>query len=112
MVTLAYIAVAVFSIVVLYLSAFVTYHIVRSDSYDQKQKFWIVLLSWLVPVIWPTICIRFLSDDASLQKKPGVPLLEFIFLSGILASSSQPSNDEHIQDIPVDISSGADGSDT
>ena len=80
-------------LLVIYSAAFVTYHVSRSDSLEPSQKRAIYLFAWFVPLIGPAITVAALGDDfARRKKRPGIPLLSYIFLAAVFAPSQDHEN--------------------
>lgn len=99
----------ILAMLIIYSAAFVTYHVSRSDSLEVGQKRAIYLFVWLVPLIGPVITVAALGDDFVRQrKKPGIPLLSYIFLGAVL-SSAQENGDETAHTGGSDATGGSDG---
>tara|TARA_R100000322_G_C5278023_1_gene148936 strand:+ start:62 stop:397 length:336 start_codon:yes stop_codon:yes gene_type:complete len=99
----------ILAVLIIYSAAFMTYHVSRSDSLEASQKRAIYLFVWLVPLIGPGITVAAVGDDFARQrKKPGVPLLSYIFLGAVL-SSVQDSRDESANIGGSDSTGGSDG---
>jgi hypothetical protein len=83
-----------------YMAAFVTYHISRSELFDRKQKILIVGFAWIVPIVGPAIVVAAFNEEIGRRKKGGVPLLEYLFLSATVGAMQGTSTDqEHIETI-------------
>jgi len=96
-------------IMAIYSSGFVTYHVWRSDSLEPSQKRAIYLFVWIVPLIGPAISVAALGDDFARQKrKPGIPLLSYIFLAAVF-SSAQDQNHQSNHGGGTDSTGGTDG---
>ncbi len=86
---------AFIAILMIYLSSMVTYLTIRSDCFEKKQKSYIVALAWFIPVIGPAIILSVLNQDKPLVKKPGIPLLDFIFLAAVINQNSSAESGSH-----------------
>ncbi|MAZ66154.1 MAG: hypothetical protein CMF25_03505 [Kangiellaceae bacterium] len=89
---LIYMFVSLLVMIVVYMAALVTYHTIRSDSFETQQKALIIALAWLIPIIGPGLIISVLSEDKPIIRKPGVPLIDFIFLSWAFTQDSSHSD--------------------
>jgi hypothetical protein len=99
-----------FLFVIVYMASMVTYHTARSDYFDQKQKIIICVFSWLIPIIGPTIVLSILATEKPLISKPGIPLLQFIFLAAVIGQSQSSSGSSSDHEVP-DHATGSAGSD-
>ena len=103
--------IVVVAILTLYLSSMVMYHTFRSDYFEKQQKWMICGVAWFLPVIGPAIILTVLNQDKPLVKKPGVPLLDFIFLTAVISQNSHAESRGH--DVSShDIDAGFGGGDT
>ena len=84
-----YTLVFLFVFLVVYMALFISYHVVRSEYFSKKQKTAIIAIAWVVPVLGPAFILRVLLDDKAIERKHGVPLFDFIFLTAVLTNSSQ-----------------------
>ncbi|MES9858594.1 MAG: hypothetical protein ABW166_18610 [Sedimenticola sp.] len=71
-----------------YGAALVSYHTVRSDFFEKKQKIIIISIAWLVPVLGPAFILTILSQDKP-KYSTYVPLLDFLFLSAVFTQSNE-----------------------
>ena len=55
------------------------------DGWVEKiQKITIIFIAWLVPIVGPIIILAVLNEDKVIIKyRPGIPLLDYIFLSAV-----------------------------
>ncbi len=96
-------------VMIIYSSAFVTYHVWRSDSLESSQKRAIYVFVWIVPLIGPAISVAALGDDFARQKrKPGIPLFSYIFLAAVF-SSDQDQNHQSNHSGGTESTGGTDG---
>ncbi len=73
---------------VLYASLFVTYHTLKSDFFEKRQKTYIICLAWLFPIIGPTFIFGVLLQDKPIRwKRGGSILLDYLFLSWIFSKA-------------------------
>jgi hypothetical protein len=79
---------------IVYLSMFVTYHVVESDLFDQKQLYVIFALIWFIPVLGPLVILSIIWQDIKCAKKSKVPLLGYMFLASVLSSSNEANGGE------------------
>lgn len=73
---------------VLYTSGFITYHMIKSDYFDRKQKVILIAVAWLIPVIGPALIFSLLAEDKTIKKKGDFHLLDHIFLTAVLTQNS------------------------
>jgi hypothetical protein len=88
-----------FVVGVVYLSALVTYHAVLSEYFSDKQKAGIIAIAWLLPLLGPIFCLWALADDIAHRTRPGVPLLDFLFLSWVFARASSSGGESAACDV-------------
>lgn len=106
------ITICVLIFIAVYGAAFVTYHTAQSDYFETNQKYMIIALAWLLPIIGPAIVFRVLSEDKPIKPRPGVPLLDFIFLSAVFTQEHESSvGNNEASDTSTEITHGG-GDDT
>lgn len=106
------ILIAAILILVAYLSVLVSYHTMRSEYFGTKQKLAILIIAWVIPVIGPAIILSVLLQDNPLPKKPGIPLLNFIFLTWAFSKSSEADAPSSSGDVSTSFNTGPDAGDT
>ncbi len=89
---LMYGLVAIVLVLAVYSSALVSYHTVLSDYFETKQKFAIIAIAWLVPIIGPAFILNVLSEDKPRKRKSGIPLLDIIFLTAVFTQGDNSSS--------------------
>jgi len=100
---LTYSLIIVLVVSVVYAAALVSYHTIRSDYFEKKQKIMIIVIAWLVPIIGPAFILTVLNEDKTTVRKSGIPLIDFVFLSGVFTqkeSSNHASVESSGSDIP------------
>ena len=107
---LVYFPVGLLVLLVVYASSLVTYHTARSDLFEQKQKIVIITIAWLVPIIAPAFIITILNEDKPIARKPGIALLDLIFLSAVFNQNTD-SGLEGSSSVDHDLSSHGGGGD-
>ena len=81
---LSFLLITILLVIVIYLASLVTYHTIRSEYFEKIQKITIIFIAWLVPIVGPIIILAVLNEDKVIIKyRPGIPLLDYIFLSAV-----------------------------
>ena len=81
---LGFLLITILLVIVIYLASLVTYHTIRSEYFEKIQKITIIFIAWLVPIVGPIIILAVLNEDKVIIKyRPGIPLLDYIFLSAV-----------------------------
>ena len=70
------------------------------------------MLSWLIPIIGPAIVLSILASEKPLIKKPGIPMLQFIFLASVIGQSQNNSTSSTDQGNPDHVTGSAGSGDT
>lgn len=95
-----------------YLAALVTYYTATSEFFSRKQKIIIILFSWLVPILGPAVSLAAISDELPRRRRPGMPLLEYIFLAGAFSSGRGDTQERESSSEPAEGGSTPSGDDT
>lgn len=101
--TFIYSLIVVLALLVVYSAALVTYHTARSDYFEKKQKIIIIAIAWFIPVIGPAFILTVLNEDKPRVRKPGIPLLDLIFLTANFTQGGDSSSEAAV--IEHDVSS-------
>ena len=83
----AIILIALLCFLVVYAAAFATYHVSQSELFESHQLYAIYAIAWLVPFIGPAIIISIVWPDIRARRKPGIPLLGYLFLASTQSES-------------------------
>ena len=86
--------ISIIVLLVVYSAALVTYHAVRSDYFEHKQKTVIIAIAWLIPIIGPAFILAILNQDKPRVRKPGIPLIDFIFLAAVFTQINESRNED------------------
>ncbi len=89
--------VAIVFVLAVYSSALVSYHTVISDCFELKQKIAIIAIAWLVPIIGPAFILTVLSEDKPRTRKPGIHLLDIIFLTAVFTQGDNSSDFDSVE---------------
>tara|TARA_B110000858_G_scaffold89711_2_gene103759 strand:+ start:25742 stop:26083 length:342 start_codon:yes stop_codon:yes gene_type:complete len=91
----------------IYAAALVTYYTVISEYFETGQKFVIVAIAWFVPILGPVSILYILSKDQLIERKRGIPWLNYLFVADFLAGAeSRPQSET-----PEQFDAHNDGSD-
>jgi len=71
-----------------YTGIFITYHVVKSDFFDKKQKVILISVAWLLPIIGAGLIFSLLAEDKPIKKRSSFHLLDYIFLTAVLTQNS------------------------
>ena len=80
---LGFLFITILLVIVIYLASLVTYHTIRSEYFEKIQKITIIFIAWLVPIVGPAFILTILNEDKEIKRRPGIPLLDYIFLSAV-----------------------------
>ncbi|MCP5158617.1 MAG: hypothetical protein H6975_04245 [Gammaproteobacteria bacterium] len=84
--------VLVLSVMYIYMAAFTSWHISRSEYFESGQKRAQHAIVWLIPILGAAFVLHMLSPDIK-RKGPGwIPALEYMILSAFVASVAEASD--------------------
>ncbi len=80
-------AVTALAIVYLYMSAFTSWHVAKSDYFEPAQKYAQYAIIWLIPIIGAALVLHILAPCIRQQRGPEwIPWVDYLLIANFVSS--------------------------
>lgn len=102
---LFFIAVAALAIVYIYMAAFTSWHVAKSDYFEPGQKYAQYAIIWLLPIIGAALVLHILAPDMRRPSPGWIPWVDYLLVASFVCSVDAASLDAaDVRDTSVDAS--------
>jgi len=86
----------VLAVLYFYSSAVTTWYVRRSEYFDRRQKFYLLLMVWLLPIVGVALALNMLGSEVGRHRPGWIPLIESLILAMFVHSASSASDGEAV----------------